>query len=738
MNLRLFLAASALAMLVILTSSDAESAVFTVVNTNATGPGSLAQAIEDANALPGPDEIAFAIPGSGIHRIDLSTHFLPVITGTVLIDGYTQPGARPNTLSIGSDAVILIQLDGGGPSSSNERGLGIAAQDCVVRGLSFTGFSLSNDPGRGAAIAVSFNFHEPERRTRVEGNFIGLSPDGRVSGSSIGVISNFGDVIGGLTPEKRNVIAGNRIGIFAQDPGLIEGNYIGLDPSGLRQGFGNRCGIAASVLRVIGGSTPGAGNVISNNEIGIQADDSVRVQGNLIGPRADGSLGFGNQIGIVCRSRNTIGGLSPGQGNVIAFNRTGIVVGRESLLNFTFRLEENRILSNLHYGNSVIDIDLGDDGPTSNDLQDADTGENLLQNFPIISEVTRATGNTTVRGGLNSKPATSFTLQFFANGASRNTPQTLLGTRTLMTDGAGDARFDFAFPVVTSPDQFITATATDPAGNTSEFFPPAGRVDFANLSARGFVGAGADVLIGGVIRSSGRPTTPKTVLIRALGPSLPVSGALADPKLVVYGRDGSVLVQNDNWKSTQEQAIRDTGLAPSNDLDAAVLTRAFRDPLRDDGTFTVHVSGADGGTGIGLVEVFAVGEGATELRNLSARGRVGTGDNVLIGGLIVEGNAAQKVIVRAIGPDLGQAGVPSPLQDPTLELRDAQGNLLGMNDNWRTSQEQEIIATGLAPNDERDAAIVALLLPTAYTAIVRGKDGSVGVALVEFYKLDER
>jgi hypothetical protein len=734
MKIRLFLAASALAMLVILTSSDAESALFTVANANATGPGSLAQAIEDANALPGPHEIAFAIPGSGIHKIDLSTQFLPVIRGSVVIDGYTQPGARPNTLSIGSDAVILIQLDGGGPSSINHRGLRIAGQDCVVRGLSFTGFSLSNDPGMGAAIEVLFSFEEPERRTRVEGNFIGLSPDGHVSGSYIGVISNWGDVIGGHTPEQRNVIAGNQIGILAQDLGLIAGNYIGLDPSGLRQGFGNRCGIAASILRLIGGSTPGAGNVISNNEIGIQADDSVTVQGNLIGPRADGSLGFGNQIGIVCRSRNTIGGLSSGQGNVIAFNRKGIVVGRESLLNLPFRPEGNRILSNLHYGNSVIDIDLGDDGPTSNDLQDADTGENLFQNFPIISEVTRATGNTTVRGGLNSKPVTSFTLQFFANGASRNTPQTLLGTRTVMTDGAGDARFEFTFPLATSPDQFITATATDPNGNTSEFFPPDGRVDFANLSARGFVGAGDDVLIGGIIRS-GRPTT---VLIRALGPSLPVSGALADPKLVVYGRDGGVLAQNDNWKTLQEQAIRATGLAPSNDLEAAVLTTAFRDPLRDDGTFTVHVSGADGGAGIGLVEVYAVGEGATELRNLSARGRVGTGDNVLIGGLIVKGDAAQEVIVRAIGPDLAQAGVPSPLQDPTLELRDAQGNLLGTNDNWRTNQEQEIIATGLAPNDERDAAIVAMLLPTAYTAIVRGKDGSVGVALVEFYKLDER
>jgi hypothetical protein len=103
--------------------------------------------------------------------------------------------------------------------------------------------------------------------------------------------------------------------------------------------------------------------------------------------------------------------------------------------------------------------------------------------------------------------------------------------------------------------------------------------------------------------------------------------------------------------------------------------------------------------------------------------------------MIVQGSAT-KVIVRAIGPDLAKAGVPNPLQDPTLELRDAEGNLLVANDNWRTNQEQEIIATSLPPKDDRSSAIVATLLPTAYTAIVRGSGNSTGIALVEFYKLD--
>jgi hypothetical protein len=116
---------------------------------------------------------------------------------------------------------------------------------------------------------------------------------------------------------------------------------------------------------------------------------------------------------------------------------------------------------------------------------------------------------------------------------------------------------------------------------------------------------------------------------------------------------------------------------------------------------------------------------------------VGTGDKVLIGGTIVQGSAVQKLIVRAIGPDLAGAGVPGALQDPTLELRDGVGTLLASNDDWRSDQEQEIIASGLAPQDNRDSAIVMTLLPTSYTAIVRGKGGATGIALVEIYNLNQ-
>ena len=435
---------------------------------------------------------------------------------------------------------------------------------------------------------------------------------------------------------------------------------------------------------------------------------------------------MGNETGIEIRGRETqVGGTEAGEGNVVAFNRIGV-----SVLPPSFGVSaNNRILSNLIYANAVIDIDLGGDGPTRNDFRDGDEGPNRLQNYPVISAVTRSDGATTIAGGLDSRPATSFTLQFFA--ISSGGAQVLLGTRTAATDEAGDARFEFSFPVATSPDDVITATATDPAGNTSEFLPAVREAELANISARANVGTGDNILIAGFISGG---SASRWLLVRALGPSLPASPRLADPTLVLLDGNGVVVAQNDDWRETQEAAIRATGLAPANDLESALLVPAQA------GAYTAQVRGVNGGTGIGLAEIYALGFNASQapraLRNISTRGRVGTGDEVLIAGAIVQGSAAQRVMIRAIGPSLSAAGVPAPLPDPLLELRDAQGNLLLANDDWRSDQEAEIIATGLAPGDDREAAIVTTLLPTSHTAIMRGKGGATGIALLEFYALD--
>ncbi|MEO8438885.1 MAG: hypothetical protein ABI540_01565 [Spartobacteria bacterium] len=156
-----------------------------------------------------------------------------------------------------------------------------------------------------------------------------------------------------------------------------------------------------------------------------------------------------------------------------------------------------------------------------------------------------------------------------------------------------------------------------------------------------------------------------------------------------------------------------------------------------------QVRGADESTGTGVVEVYDLdpldpfGEPPSgRLVNISARGLVGTGDDILIGGLIVRGDAGQNVLIRAIGPDLSALQIPNALFDPALELRDGSGTLLASNDDWRDDQEAEITATGLAPNDDRDSAVIFALIPGSYTAIVRGAAESGGVALVEIYDLN--
>jgi hypothetical protein len=143
-------------------------------------------------------------------------------------------------------------------------------------------------------------------------------------------------------------------------------------------------------------------------------------------------------------------------------------------------------------------------------------------------------------------------------------------------------------------------------------------------------------------------------------------------------------------------------------------------------------------TGIGLAEVYDVDPNVNaQPTNLSARAFVGTGSDVLIGGTIIGGNAAslQRVLIRALGPSLASAGIATPLANPTLSLRDANGNVIANNDNWKDSQQTDIAATGKAPSNDQESAILALLAPGNYTAIVAGKNRTTGVALIEFYSL---
>jgi hypothetical protein len=268
------------------------------------------------------------------------------------------------------------------------------------------------------------------------------------------------------------------------------------------------------------------------------------------------------------------------------------------------------------------------------------------------------------------------------------------------------------------------------------------------------VQTGDNVMIGGFIVQG---TTPKRVIIRAIGPELGQFGVpdpLQDPTLELHDANGALIGSNDNWQTTiiggvithdQVQEIQDSGYAPGDPRESAIVADL---PA---GNYTAIVRGVNSTIGVALVEVYDLNPQAqlspstnSLLGNISTRSFVQTGDNVMIGGFIVQGTTSKRVIIRAIGPELGQFGVPDPLQDPTLELHDGTGALIGSNNDWQTTiiggiithdQVQEIQNSGYAPGDPRESAIIADLPAGNYTAIVRGVNSTTGVALVEVYDL---
>lgn len=273
-------------------------------------------------------------------------------------------------------------------------------------------------------------------------------------------------------------------------------------------------------------------------------------------------------------------------------------------------------------------------------------------------------------------------------------------------------------------------------GKVRKLIPINASVVLANLSTRANVGTDDNVLIGGFIITG---SSPKVLMLRTLGPSLlaggqPFPGRLADPILELHGSDGSLLDSNDNWgDASNAQQIADTGLAPSDSLEPAILT-----PPLPPGSYTAIVRGVGGTTGIGLVELYDVDPSApANAVNISTRGNVGTDDNVMIGGFIIGGSQSRTVVIRALGPSLTGAGVSDALQNPMLEIHNGSGALIASNDNWQTpaANGTQVSGTGLAPSDSNEPALVQTLAPGAYTAIVAGAGGTTGVALVEVYYL---
>ncbi|MHC4560963.1 MAG: FlgD immunoglobulin-like domain containing protein, partial [Planctomycetota bacterium] len=457
---------------------EANAATFTVTNTNDSGAGSLRQAILDANGAPGRDDIVFSIPGTGPHTIQPLSP-LPTIFDPISIDGYTQSGARPNTKKTGQglNSVLMIELDGefaGDPGETD--GIHIAGGNSHVRGLVIHGF--------GTAVSMSSGGN------CIQGNYLGTDVTGTepLGNGEIGVtiLDGQNNVIGGLDASARNLISANGgSGVFIVEARSqrhrVQGNLIGTDVTG-KKALGNGLfgiSIVDASRNVIGGSEKLARNVISGNGghgiliRGSTADHNV-VQGNLIGTDVRGKSSLGNlQHGVLIidsSSGNLIGGSDHRAGNVIAYNHgAGVMVGRnlEDYLAFFNRISRNAI-----YENGGLGIDLGGDGVTPNDNPpwdpDDDDGPNSLQNFPVLTSAVTNGDELNVSGYLESGNLSTTTIEFFANkstdASGHGEGQKFLGF--VFVDATG--QFSATLPHV-EIGTFVTATAIDPNGDTSEF-----------------------------------------------------------------------------------------------------------------------------------------------------------------------------------------------------------------------------------------------------------------------------
>ena len=363
----------------------------------------------------------------------------------------------------------------------------------------------------------------------------------------------------------------------------------------------------------------------------------------------------------------------------------------------------------------------------------------LDETTPTLST---ATSGTTTPGSQFSATATlasssnavgTITFNVYAPGDSSCSSAPLF-TSTVPVNGNGNYSSG-AFTPTRTGNYIVIATYSGDANNVAvpgSCADPAGLVTvkpataLANIATRVRVETGDDVLIGGFIITG---TLPKTIIVRAIGPSLGIAGQLENPQLEIYDGGGNLVAANDNWQDAPNRhAIIDSTIPPSNDLEAAFLGTVTT------GNYTAVVSGVDEGRGIGIVEGYDLDRSVdSKFSNIATRGRVQSGDDVMIGGLIVLGDTPQKVLVRAIGPSLAIEG---KLGNPTLELVDGNGATLATNDNWRDAQEADIQATSIPPSDDLESAILATLAPAPYTAIIRGAGDSTGVALVEVYGLD--
>ena len=595
-----------LVLIVLLASAAAVGAAdtYTVTSAGDSGPGTLRQAILDANAHMGADTITFNIVGSGVQTIALASA-LPVVTDSVTINGYSQPGASANTRPVGQglDTVLTIEIVGTGAGSC----LGVSTSDTTVKGLAVHGCSPAIVLNNGAFT-----------NNKVEGCFVGTDAAGttRLDGGfsvQVSVVGESGATVGGSAPAARNLLSacqegvaltgagsghtveGNLVGLAASGDALLnppcagtsynvvvqggsghvlrnnvvsggsngisvngtghtfKGNFVGTDVTGtVLFGLGEHGFAVSGTNHVIGGAGPGEGNIVAGASFynGLELNGSGHVvYGNFIGTDPSGTIDLGNlHAGIVGIGTDlTIGGVGAGEGNTIAFNSAsgyaGVLVQGQRV-----RIRGNRIYSN-HNGLGI-DLFVGSlSGVTPNDPGDGDGGPNGAQNYPILISAGPAAAQgsgTHITGVLNSTASTIFEIDFYSNPACANRPQEFLegeeyiGSTQVTTDGSGDASFDITLPVSVDTGARIAATATDPDGNTSEFSQ---RLVFSMSPTGGSPAGGTAVSLAGMLFADGATVTIGAIPATGVTVVSPTKITATTPSLVA-GTRNDVIVTN--------------------------------------------------------------------------------------------------------------------------------------------------------------------------------------------------
>jgi CSLREA domain-containing protein len=675
---------------VVTSTGDGDNTGSGAVCDDGTGNCTLRAAIEAANNNAGDDGIHFSIPTSdpgynaqtGMWTITLP-RALPDISSNIAIQG---PGAGKLTIS-GNNAVRVFNVTA--PPGGN---------------VSFSDLAISNGNAAGAAGVFSGTGSDVTITNCIVRDNV-TANGGTGGGIYQGTGSGGTMIVSNSTVSRNTAGGGGGIESVSGDGTLMITNSTIDGNSAVFPMVGSGGGIyIGSGTVVISNSTlsnnnaVGPGGGIDNTGGNLTISNST-----LAGNQSTNGGGIHNGAALTLTystiSANTITGAVGSGGGILSSGGSAAVSVKSSI-----------IASNAAPGSNPPDVN----------------GSFTSGGFNLISRIDGSTGFNqptdhigTIASPLDPK------LALLANNGGLTQTMALQSGSVAINNGATDA------------------PSRDQRGYIRNGAPDIGAFEFGgtipvslgNISTRGMVGTGDNVMIGGfIVAGPGN----KSVLLRAIGPSLAnppfnLPNTLQDPTLSLFNSTGAMIAFNDNWAQASNAQSIPSNLQPTNGSESAILT--FLAP----GAYTAIVRGVNGGTGIGLVEAFDLDATVpSKLSNISTRGLVEIGDGVMIGGFIVNGSDSDKVVVRAIGPSLASPpfNLTNVLQNPTLSLFDANGMMFASNDDWRSTQEAAIIATGLQPTNDAESAIVTTLTPGNYTAIVRGAGGSTGVGLVEVYGLN--